>query len=127
MPGVRSIYQRTSRIKEGESEEARPAQGRQASNWQTERRCDCEGEACADEHGEDCFIFLGNTMIATAPEGMTKELWLKRCAARLTARVPDLIAEDANYIAEACLENLDGDLMEHPEDAADEELSNWGD
>jgi len=64
-------------------------------------------------------------MIETAPEGMTKELWLKRCSARLRAKIPDMDISESDGIAEACFENLDNDLTEHPEDAADEELSCW--
>ena len=61
----------------------------------------------------------------TAPEGMTKELWLKRCSERLRAKIPDMEIDESKGIAEACFENLDNDLSEHPEDAADEEMSYW--
>lgn len=33
--------------------------------------------------------------------------------------------DEANDVADACLENLDYDLSESPEDAADEEMSCW--
>lgn len=66
-------------------------------------------------------------MIKTAPEGMTKELWLKRCSARFAERVTDMTPQQCDEIAEICFESVDSDLMEHPEDAADEELSNWCD
>jgi len=65
-------------------------------------------------------------MIETAPDGMTEELWLKRCAARFRSRMPDMSVEESNGCAEACFENISHDLMEHPEYSADEDLSCWG-
>lgn len=57
---------------------------------------------------------------------MDKEEWIRRCAARYEERA-GLHCLQACDIAEACLENLDGDLTENPEDAADEDLSYWHD
>ena len=57
---------------------------------------------------------------------MDKEEWLTKCAARFEAR-GGLNLEKARYFAEASLENLDFDLTEDPEDAADEEMSCWTD
>lgn len=64
----------------------------------------------------------------TAPEGMTEELWLNRCAARFSEKAPwlskDECAEQASMCFEYCAEN---NLHEHPEDCADEEMSEWTD
>lgn len=56
---------------------------------------------------------------------MNKQEWLDRCAAQFLKRV-SINAEDAMAFAEACLEFVQNDLTEPPEDAADEEMSNWG-
>lgn len=55
---------------------------------------------------------------------LTREQWLERCAARLRDRggmVPDV----AMLTADAQLENLNEDLTENPEQAADDEMSYW--
>lgn len=57
---------------------------------------------------------------------MEKEEWIRRCAARFEQR-GGLHLNQARDFAEACLENLDGDLTENPEDAADEDMTYWGD
>lgn len=66
-------------------------------------------------------------MLETAPEGMTKEKWLKRCSSRFSDRVIGMYQHEYDKMAEICFESVDSDLMENPEDAADEELSGWGD
>jgi hypothetical protein len=57
---------------------------------------------------------------------ITRDEWVARCAARLIERG---VTEDLHphSIADACLETLDEDLTESPEEAADEELSYWTD
>lgn len=57
---------------------------------------------------------------------MEKEEWLKRCEAQFDKRVQD---DKANWkdAAEACYESMYEDFQEDPEDAADEEMSNWDD
>lgn len=55
---------------------------------------------------------------------MTQEEWIARCAARLNSR-SGMPVDEAKDVAESCLENLDYDLSESPEDAADEEMSCW--
>lgn len=55
---------------------------------------------------------------------MTKEEWLNRCAARYQQR-SGMEAGEAMKAAEASLENLDNDVTENPEDAADEDLTCW--
>lgn len=57
---------------------------------------------------------------------MTKEEWLARCAARYQTRA-GMETTEAMQAAAASLENLDGDLTENPEDAADEDLTCWHD
>ena len=65
-------------------------------------------------------------MIETAPEGMTKEIWLKRCAARFAAYAPWLSKEDCKEQANMCFEFCaESNLQESPEDCADEEISEW--
>lgn len=56
---------------------------------------------------------------------ITREEWLKRCAARLMERAA-LSAEDAMGIAESNIESDPSALEESPEEMADEELSRWG-
>lgn len=58
--------------------------------------------------------------------GLSREQWLARCATRfrLAAAVPP---DEAMSLAESQLEILDDDLTESPEQAADDELSYWGD
>ncbi|HEY1171017.1 MAG TPA: hypothetical protein VGH19_06560 [Verrucomicrobiae bacterium] len=56
---------------------------------------------------------------------LSREEWLKRCAARLMERAA-LNAADAMGIAESNLESDPSALEESPEDIADEELSRWG-
>ncbi len=57
---------------------------------------------------------------------MNKEEWLTRCAARFATR-GGLHLKQARDFAEAALENLNGDLTENPEEAADEDMSYWTD
>jgi hypothetical protein len=57
----------------------------------------------------------------------TREQWLERCAARFRSVCPSMSVEDAKGLAESQLENLNDDLTENPEDAADDEMSYWGD
>ncbi len=66
-----------------------------------------------------------SAVAAAAPcSALTREEWLTRCAARLEDRAA-VHPTTARDIAESQLENLDDDLTENPEDAADEEISNW--
>lgn len=58
--------------------------------------------------------------------GMDENEWLSRCAAQYMKRI-GMSEEDARDAAKAALENLDNDLTENPEDAADEDLSYWQD
>lgn len=55
---------------------------------------------------------------------MNKSEWLEACAARFIekAKVERDFAVEA---AEACLENVEGDLSENPVECADEEMSCW--
>jgi len=62
---------------------------------------------------------------------MTKEEWLKRCAARFQER-GGLTHEQSVEVAEACLESQDdpgfvfSELADYsPESCADEDMSNW--
>ena len=55
---------------------------------------------------------------------MDKEEWLTKCAARFETR-GGLHLKQARGFAEAALENLDGDLTENPEEAADEDMTRW--
>lgn len=55
---------------------------------------------------------------------ISKDEWLQRCAARYQHRA-GIEASEAMSCAEASLENLDGDLTENPEEAADEDLTCW--
>lgn len=57
---------------------------------------------------------------------VTKTEWLSRCAARFQQR-GCMELNEAMKVAEASLENLDNDLTENPEDAADEDLTRWQD
>ena len=57
---------------------------------------------------------------------MDKKEWLTRCAERYQSRA-GMEAGEAMQAAEASLENLDNDLTENPEDAADEDLTCWQD
>lgn len=57
---------------------------------------------------------------------MDKHEWIARCASRFSERGGMDIAA-AKGSAEACLENLDGDLTESPEDSADEDMACWSD
>jgi hypothetical protein len=65
--------------------------------------------------------------MVTAPEGMTKELWLKKCAAQFKKVCPSMTDEECSDLAEICFESVGSDLMEVPEDCADEEMSEWTD
>ncbi len=55
---------------------------------------------------------------------MEKQEWLDACAAQFIRRAK-MLPEDATHHASVCLESVNGDLTESPEDAADEEMSNW--
>ncbi len=55
---------------------------------------------------------------------MDKEGWLTKCAARFETR-GGLPLKQARDFAESALENLDGDLTENPEEAADEDMTRW--
>ena len=57
---------------------------------------------------------------------MTKEEWINRCGKQFDLRVQDDKAtwKDA---AVACYDNMYEDFQDSPEDAADEEMSNWDD
>lgn len=55
---------------------------------------------------------------------LPEEQWLSRCAARLQERA-ELNPVVAMDIAKSQLENLNGDLTENPEEAAEAELSYW--
>jgi hypothetical protein len=55
---------------------------------------------------------------------MDKQEWLRKCATRFAER-SGTHPDDAEYDAEMCREMLGGDLAEDPEEAADEEMSNW--
>lgn len=55
---------------------------------------------------------------------MDKEEWLMKCAARFET-LGGLHIKQARDFAEAALENLDGDLTENPEEAADEDMTRW--
>lgn len=57
---------------------------------------------------------------------ITKNEWLTRCAARYQQRA-GMDADEARQAAESSLENLDDDLTENPEDAADEDFTCWQD
>lgn len=57
---------------------------------------------------------------------INQEEWIQRCAARFEVRA-SMGKDEAIRCAEACLENLGGDLTESPEEAADEDLTCWGD
>lgn len=59
-------------------------------------------------------------------KAMEKQEWLDLCTSRLMRR-GGLNPEQARHHAEACLENINGDLTESPEDSADEDMSRWGD
>lgn len=56
---------------------------------------------------------------------MTKEEWITACAARFETR-GGLHVREARDFAEACLENIDGDLITDPVEAADEDMTRWG-
>jgi len=72
-------------------------------------------------------VKLGENMI-TALTGMTEELWLKRCAARFAEKAPWLSEEDCAEQASMCFEYCaENNLHKHPEDCADEEMSEWTD
>lgn len=61
-------------------------------------------------------------MSKTSPSS-TKQ-WLERCAARL--REIGLSDRGMAFdVASSLLENLNGDLAENPEEAADDEMSYW--
>jgi len=62
--------------------------------------------------------------LANPQPALSREHWIKRCAARLEDRAA-VHPTTAIDIAESQLENLNNDLTENPEDAADEEISNW--
>ncbi|MEO5712583.1 MAG: hypothetical protein ABIT37_03770 [Luteolibacter sp.] len=59
-----------------------------------------------------------------APKTITREEWLVRCAAHLRS-LTDVPSDTAMDIAESQLENLNDDLTENPEAAADDEISSW--
>lgn len=61
-------------------------------------------------------------MLATPCE--TADEWVMRCAARYQQR-GGMAPKEAVSAAEASLENLDGDISENPEDAADEDMTCW--
>ena len=63
----------------------------------------------------------------TAPEGMTEELWIAKCAAQFKNVCPTLTDEECSDQAKICFESVDSDLMEVPEDCADDEMSEWTD
>jgi len=55
---------------------------------------------------------------------MNKEQWLERCSQQYLKR--GIISEDkARLWADACWHQLDGDLTESPEDAADDDFNAW--
>jgi len=53
-----------------------------------------------------------------------RQVWLSKCAKRYEEKAL-LMPETAYEMAEACLENLGGDLTESPIEAADEDMSCW--
>lgn len=53
-----------------------------------------------------------------------KGAWVERFAARML-KESEMPMEEGRKWAEVALENLDGDLSESPEDAADDEMSCW--
>lgn len=55
---------------------------------------------------------------------MEKQEWIAKCADRYgeKAKCDRPFAES---MAEACFENIDGDLTEDPADTADEDMSCW--
>ncbi len=55
---------------------------------------------------------------------ISKEEWLKRCAAQLVLR-SGIEPETAAEIAETVFESAEEDLNESPEECADEEMSYW--
>lgn len=55
---------------------------------------------------------------------MNKQEWILKCSNRLQDK-SKIDSDLAKETAEACLENLDGDLSECPINAADEEMSCW--
>ena len=57
---------------------------------------------------------------------ITRDEWLKRAANRYIERV-ELDEKTARDLAESCLENVDGDLSEKPEDVVDDDLACWSD
>jgi hypothetical protein len=57
---------------------------------------------------------------------MDKKEWIKRCEEQFDKRVQDDKAT-WNDAAEACYESMYADFPDDPEDAADEEMSNWDD
>lgn len=52
------------------------------------------------------------------------EQWLERCASRFMA-IAGLTPELSMEMAKSQLENINGDLKEDPEQAADDEMSYW--
>lgn len=56
----------------------------------------------------------------------TREQWLERCAAHFIRACVSMPHEEAMGLAESQLENLGGDLTESPENAAEDEMSYWG-
>ncbi len=55
---------------------------------------------------------------------MERKEWISKCAAIFQTKAL-LERTTANEMAEACLENIDGDLTENPVDCANEEMSCW--
>jgi len=54
---------------------------------------------------------------------MNKQEWLNACANEF--RKYGCNEEESQYMAELCLDSIDGDLSYGPADCADEEVSYW--
>jgi hypothetical protein len=71
------------------------------------------------------FIYAESELSTSACSGLNREEWLWRCAVRFM-QISAVNLRKARMLAETQLENLNGDLSESPEDAADDEMSYWG-
>lgn len=59
-------------------------------------------------------------MLITTPEGMTPEVWLKKCGARFAEMAQSITPDDCKFLAVACFKNIDSDISEDPASCADE-------
>lgn len=89
-----------------------------------------------DELGNSWWPVGTNLLTADQAKGMvchmlgspceTADEWVMRCAVRYQQR-GGMNPKEAVNAAESSLENLDGDISENPEDAADEDMTCWQD